>query len=141
MDVSRWIDYWASLKVDALLLNGGGIVAYYPTEVPHHHRSEFLGSRDLFGELVAATRARGIRVVARMDCNYAYEPAVKAHPEWFEREEDGPLRPHGEPPWLFKTCMFSRISRSRCRQSTARSTTAVASLLGHARTQLNNVHS
>jgi hypothetical protein len=107
MDVDAWIDYWSSLKVDALLLNGGGIVAYYPTEVPYHHRSEFLGSRDLFGELVAATRARGIRVVARMDCNYAYEPAVKAHPEWFEREKDGSLRPHGESTWLFKTCMFS----------------------------------
>jgi hypothetical protein len=107
MDVDAWIDYWASLKVDALLLNGGGIVAYYPTEVPYHHRSEFLGSRDLFGEVVAATRAQGIRVVARMDCNYAYEPAVKAHPEWFEREKDGSLRPHGESTWLFKTCMFS----------------------------------
>jgi hypothetical protein len=107
MDVEQWIDYWASLKVDAVLLNGGGIVAYYPTEVPLHHRSEFLGSRDLFGELTAAARAKGIRVVARMDCNYAYEPAVKAHPEWFERDEDGALRPHGESTWLFKTCMFS----------------------------------
>jgi hypothetical protein len=107
MDVGAWIDYWASLKVDALLLNGGGIVAYYPTEVPYHHRSEFLGSRDLFGEIAAATRAKDIRVIARMDCNYAYEPAVKAHPEWFERNEDGSLRPHGESTWLFKTCMFS----------------------------------
>ncbi len=107
MDVDRWIAYWASLKVDALLLNGGGIVAYYPTEIPYHHRSEFLGSRDLFGELAAAARANAIRVVARMDCNYAYEPALKAHPEWFERNEDGSPRPHGESTWLFKTCMFS----------------------------------
>jgi len=107
LDVMGWIDYWASLRVDALLLNGGGIVAYYPTEVPYHHRSEFLGSRDLFGELTTAARATGIRVVARMDCNYAYEPAAKAHPEWFERDENGALRPHGESTWLFKTCMFS----------------------------------
>ena len=27
LDVKSWIDYWASLKLDALLLNGGGIVA------------------------------------------------------------------------------------------------------------------
>ena len=107
LDVMGWIDYWASLRVDALLLNGGGIVAYYPTEVPYHHRSEFLGSRDLFGELTTAAQATGIRVVARMDCNYAYEPAAKAHPEWFERDENGALRPHGESTWLFKTCMFS----------------------------------
>jgi len=107
LDVASWIDYWASLKLDALLLNGGGIVAFYPTEVPYHHRSEFLGSRDLFGELAAATKARGMRLVARMDCNYAYDDALKAHPEWFERNRDGSPRPHGESPWLFKTCMFS----------------------------------
>src|SRR5262249_27899522 len=31
LNVAEWIDYWASLKLDALLLNGGGIVAFYPT--------------------------------------------------------------------------------------------------------------
>ncbi|HEY7056345.1 MAG TPA: beta-galactosidase trimerization domain-containing protein, partial [Vicinamibacterales bacterium] len=103
----EWIDYWASLKLDGLLLNGGGILAFYPTQVPYHHRSEFLGTRDLFGELSAAAKARGMRVVARMDCNYAYKEALDAHPEWFERNRDGSPRPHGESPWLFKTCMFS----------------------------------
>jgi hypothetical protein len=107
LDVEAWGDYWASLKVDALLLGGGGIVAFYPTEVPHHHRSEFLGARDLFGEMAAAARRRGLRVVARMDCNYAYEEALRARPEWFERNRDGSPRPHGESTWLFKTCMFS----------------------------------
>jgi hypothetical protein len=57
--------------------------------------------------LAEATKARGIRLVARMDCNYAYEDALKAHPDWFERNESGAPRPHGESPWLFKTCMFS----------------------------------
>ena len=56
LDVTAWIDYWASLKLDALLLNGGGIVAFYPTQVPYHHRSEFLGSRDLFGKSYTARR-------------------------------------------------------------------------------------
>jgi hypothetical protein len=106
-DVPAWTEYWASLRVDALLLNGGGIVAYYPTKVPHHHRSDFLGTRDLFGELVEACRSRRIRIVARMDCNYAYKDALEAHPEWFERNRDGSPRSHGESPWLFKTCMFS----------------------------------
>jgi hypothetical protein len=107
MDAEAWGEYWASLKVDAVLLNGGGMVAFYPTQVPYHHRSEFLGSRDLFGEMVAVMKRRQIRAVARMDCNLAYEDALKAHPEWFERNQDGSPRPHGESPWLFATCMFS----------------------------------
>ena len=107
IDPDAWGDYWASLKVDAVLLNGGGIVAFYPTQIPYHHRSEFLGTRDLFGEMVAAMKRRGMRAVARMDCNLAYEDALKAHPEWFERNRDGSPRPHAESPWLFSTCMFS----------------------------------
>ena len=107
LDVASWIDYWASLQLDALLLNGGGIVAFYPTDIPYHHKSEFLGSRDLFGELVTAATARGINVVSRMDCNYAYEDALKAHPAWFERNQDGSPRPHSESTWLYRTCMFS----------------------------------
>jgi hypothetical protein len=107
MDADSWMDYFASLKVNAVLINGGGIMAYYPTKVLYQHRSEFLGSRDLFGDLTTAARKRGLRVVARMDCNYAYEEAFQAHPEWFEYNTDGSPRRHAECPWLYKTCMFS----------------------------------
>lgn len=107
LDADAWMDYWASLKVDAVLLNGGGILAFYPTQVPYHHRSQFLGSRDLFGDAAAAAKRRGLRVVARMDCNFSYAEALQAHPEWFERNTDGSVRTHDECSWLYKTCMFS----------------------------------
>lgn len=107
LNVEAWMDYWASLKVNAVLVNGGGIVAFYPTKIPYQHRSEFLGTRDLFGEMAAAARRRGIRVVARMDPDYAYQEALEAHPEWFEKNPDGSPRRQEECPWLFKTCMFS----------------------------------
>jgi hypothetical protein len=106
MNADGWMDYFASLKVNAVLLNGGGIMAFYPTQVPYQHRSEFLGSRDLFGEMLAAGRKRNMRVVARMDCNYAYEEAFHAHPEWFQFGADGSPTRHPECHWLYKTCMF-----------------------------------
>ena len=89
IDVEAWAEYWASLKLDVVLLNAGGIVAYYPTRVPYHHRSQFLGQRDVLGEFIAAVKKRGIRVMARMDPNFSYEDALKARPEWFQRT---PLR-------------------------------------------------
>jgi hypothetical protein len=107
IDANAWMDYWASLKVDAVLLNGGGIEAMYPTEVPFHHRSPFLGARDLFGEMVAAARERNFRVIARMDPMNVFEEALQARPEWIQRDPDGSPRPRAESPWLFKTCMFT----------------------------------
>jgi len=107
LNVEEWMEYWSSMKLDALLLNAGGIVAYYPTQIPYHHRSEFLGDRDLFGELLNAAKKRGIRVVARLDPNWNYEDATKDHPEWFRRTPDGKLLQDPESTWLFRTCIFS----------------------------------
>jgi hypothetical protein len=107
LNIEEWLDYWTSLKIDALLLNAGGILAFYPTRIPFHHRSQYLGDRDLFGDFTKAAKSRGLRVVARMDCNYAWEEAWRAHPEWFERAADGaPIR-HDQSTWLYKTCMYS----------------------------------
>lgn len=105
MDISWWIDYWTSLKVDALRLNAGGIIAFYPTRIPYHHRSPFLGSRDLFGDFTKAAKAKGIRVMARLDPNLVFEDASKAHPEWIARSKNGdPLKPTNG---LCATCMYS----------------------------------
>src|SRR2546430_17659729 len=59
LDVGAWAEYWASLRVNALLVNGGGIMAFYPSDVPYHHRSAFLGTRDLFEIGRASCRERG----------------------------------------------------------------------------------
>jgi hypothetical protein len=107
LNIAEWLEYWTSLKLDALLLNAGGIMAFYPTKTPYHHRSQFLGSHDLFGDFTKAAKARGIRVVARLDCNLAYEEALNAHPEWFQRQTDGQPVRHSESPWLYSTCMFT----------------------------------
>jgi Hypothetical glycosyl hydrolase 6/Beta-galactosidase trimerisation domain len=105
MDIAWWIEYWTSLRVEALRLNAGGIMAFYPTVIPYHHRSRFLGDRDLFGEFTQAAKAKGIRVMARLDPNFVYEDASKAHPEWIARDRSGnPLQPMNG---LYDTCMYS----------------------------------
>jgi hypothetical protein len=107
LDIGWWVDYWSSLKLDALLLNAGGIMAFYPTKIPYHHRSQFLDDHDLFGDFTKAAKAAKIRVVARLDCNYVYEEAYKAHPEWVGRTSDGKPVTSPESPWLYRTCMYS----------------------------------
>jgi len=107
LDVEQWADYWASLKLDAVLVSVTGILAFYQTKVPFHRKGKFLGDRDFFGECCAAAKKRGMRVIARMSPDLNWEDAVKGHPEWFQRDSQGNPVHHGEDPRLFRTCMFS----------------------------------
>src|SRR5258708_29343701 len=59
-DPSFWFDYFRRTRSDAVCLSGGGCVAYYPTQIPFHHRSKWLGDRDAFGELVAGCPKPGM---------------------------------------------------------------------------------
>lgn len=88
-DIPWWREHWKRTQTQGVVVNAGGIVAYYPTDVPLHRRSEFLGDRDLFGELAKAAHDDGIVLFARMDSNGAGEPLYKAHPDWFTRNADG----------------------------------------------------
>jgi hypothetical protein len=88
-DIDWWRSYWKRTQVQAVIINAGGIVAYYPSRFPLHHRAEFLGERDLFGELTKAAHADGIFVMARMDSNRTAEDFFNAHPDWFARDAEG----------------------------------------------------
>jgi hypothetical protein len=107
LDVEQWADYWASLKVDAVLVSVTGILAFYQTKVPYHRKGKFLGDRDFFGECCAAAKNRGLHVIARMSPDLNWEDAVNAHPDWFQRDEQGNAVHHGEDARLFRTCMFT----------------------------------
>jgi putative glycosyl hydrolase-like family 6 (GHL6) protein/glycosyl hydrolase family 42 (putative beta-galactosidase) len=103
-DPQFWLDYFRRLHADAATLSAGGIVAYYPTEVPLHHRSAWLASSDPFGTLLAGCRAMGMHVVARTDPHAVREDVRAAHPEWISRTADGEPRRHWANPELWVTC-------------------------------------
>jgi hypothetical protein len=88
-DLEAWRAHWRRTRVQGLIVNAGGIVAFYPSRFELHYRAQFLGSRDLFGEIVAAARQEGLAVVARMDSNRADERFYQAHPGWFTVNADG----------------------------------------------------
>lgn len=88
-DIPWWREHWKRTQVQAVIINAGGIVAYYPSKYPLHHRAEFLGERDVFGELTKAAHDDGLFVMARMDSNRTAEDFFKAHPDWFARDIKG----------------------------------------------------
>lgn len=103
-DPRFWLDYFRRLHADAATLSAGGIVAYYPTKVPLHHRSNWLGDSDPFGELVSGCRAMGMHVLARTDPHAARDDVRQAHPDWIAVGEDGQPKRHWANGDLWITC-------------------------------------
>ena len=88
-DIPWWRSYWKATQVQAVIINAGGIVAYYPSKFPLQHRAQFLNGRDLFGELTRAAHQDGIFVMARMDSNRTAQDFFDAQPGWFARDING----------------------------------------------------
>jgi len=99
-----WVDYLKKVHADAALLDAGGCVAFYPTEVPLHYRSKWLGSRDSFGDLAAACRKLGMNVVARTDSHACHQDVYEAHPDWIAMDEKGNKRRHWADKDYWVTC-------------------------------------
>jgi Hypothetical glycosyl hydrolase 6/Beta-galactosidase trimerisation domain len=103
-DLNFWLDYFRRTHSDAACLSAGGCVAYYPTKVPLHYRSQWLGDRDPFGDLVAGCRKLDMAVLARTDPHAAHQDVYDAHPDWIAVEADGKPRRHWAMPELWVTC-------------------------------------
>ncbi len=81
-DGAWWRAHWKNTRIQGVIVNAGGIVAYYPSAFPLHHRAHTLGERDLYGEIVKDAREAGLKVIARMDSNRVAEDFYRAHPDW-----------------------------------------------------------
>jgi hypothetical protein len=99
-----WRDFWKRTGTQAIIVNAGGIVAYYPSKFEHHYRAARLGGRDFFGDIVKAGREDGLAIVARMDINRAVEGFYQARGEWFARHKDGSPLHH---PGHYLSCLNS----------------------------------
>ena len=85
MDAEQVLDAIEGHGSDTWLINTGGIVSFFPTDLPFQTRNPFLASRpsgDLTGDAVAAAHRRGIRVIARMDFSKVSSKIAAEHPDW-----------------------------------------------------------
>lgn len=92
LDVERTLDDVQAHGADVWLLNVGGILSHYPTALPFQTRNPGLAGRpggDLVGDALAATRRRGMRLLARMDFSKVDGRIADDHPEWIFRSYTG----------------------------------------------------
>ena len=88
-DPQFWLDYFKRAHSDAACLSAGGVVAYYPTKIPLHHRSQWMKETDPFGELLAGCRKMNMVVLARTDPHAVHQDVYDAHPDWIAVDAEG----------------------------------------------------
>ena len=101
-DLKFWLDYFARTHSDAACLSAGGCVAYYPTKIPLHYRSKWLGNGDPFGDLEASYAVLNMAVIARTDPHAAHQDVFDLHPDWIATDAAGkklrhPVMPESGP--------------------------------------------
>ena len=99
-----WLDYFRRIHADAACLSAGGCVAFYPTKIPFHYRSKWLGNMDPFGDMVKGCRELGMNVIARTDPHAVHQDVYNAHPDWIAVDASGQKRRHWSDSDLWVTC-------------------------------------
>lgn len=105
-DPDFWLDYFRRIHADGVLLSAGGIVAFYPTNIPLHHRSSWMKNTDPLGYLVKKCRKMNMSVVLRTDPHATRQDMYDAHPDYISVNADGTKRRHWANPELWVTCAY-----------------------------------
>lgn len=101
VDAERIVDQTAALSANVLMINAGGVAAFYPTDLPFHFRAPNQ-DKDLLAEVLDYAKAREMRVIARFDFSKAHESLGASHPDWFYHSQSGQMiNYHG----LLHTCL------------------------------------
>ncbi len=105
MDIGFWLDYFKRIHADATCLTAGGVVAFYPTKIQFHHRSQWLDKNPSFySDLVEGCRKLDMIVVARTDPHATYQEVYDAHPDWIAVDAHGNKRRHPVKADMWLTC-------------------------------------
>lgn len=89
MDPEKIARETQEMSANVVVMNVGGIYAWYDSKVKYHHINEYLPKgRDLLEELIVAFHKRGIRFVARFDFSLTDDVTYLEKPQWFARHQD-----------------------------------------------------
>jgi hypothetical protein len=103
-DPKFWLDYFRRVHADAACLSAGGCVAFYPTKIPMHYRSKWLGDTDPFGDMTKGCRELGMNVIARTDPHGVHQDIYDAHPDWIMVDASGNKVRHWSDRDFWVTC-------------------------------------
>lgn len=68
-------------SANALIINAGGIMAFYKTELDFHYTNPYMKD-NMLAEVVKKCHQHNIKVIVRFDFSRVHESIFKVHPDW-----------------------------------------------------------
>lgn len=89
MDPAKIAEETKEMASNVVVMNVGGIYAWYESRVKYHHINEYLPKdKDLLKELIKECHKRNIKFVARFDFSITDDTTYLEKPQWFARHKD-----------------------------------------------------
>lgn len=76
------------MAANTLIINVGGIMAFYPTELDYHYRNPYAAD-NLIGDIIQKCHEHGIKVIVRVDFSRLHKQIFEKHPNWCYRSANG----------------------------------------------------
>jgi hypothetical protein len=81
LDADSLVKDLQDFSANVLLINAGGIMAFYPTKLDFQYTNPYMKPHTL-GDIIRKCHGRGIHVIVRFDFSRVQESIFKAHPDW-----------------------------------------------------------
>lgn len=89
LNVDSLVQDLLAFSANTLIINAGGIMAFYPTKLENQYTNPYM-NENMLKDVIQKCHANGIKVITRFDFSRAHESIFKKHPDWFY------LSPKGE---------------------------------------------
>jgi hypothetical protein len=68
-------------SANTLIINAGGIMAFYPTKLPFQYTNPYM-KPNMLRDVITKCHKNRIKVIVRFDFSRVHESVFKAHPDW-----------------------------------------------------------
>jgi len=89
LNVDSLVDDLIYFSANTLIINAGGIMAFYPTKLENQYINPYM-QKDMLKDVISKCHDNGIKVIVRFDFSRAHQSIFEKHPDWFY------LSPKGE---------------------------------------------
>ncbi|NLO85806.1 MAG: family 10 glycosylhydrolase [Clostridiales bacterium] len=91
VNTDELVEYLAGMHANTVMIGAGGIVSYYPSQLPFAYVSPYLGDGDMLGDVIEKCHQANIRVITRFDFSKVHESIALDHPDWLYLSDQGEI--------------------------------------------------